>query len=135
MQNSKEPQSEAQPNGSAPCNMMTNLFGRQQDIANASLGQSTCENNTDNSFYPTIYQEPYVANTLPVQVSSYTVGLTNQRKHSTFPEKSTSTTKLLCIISQGSKPKITSLSYASYFQGIHVNCLFLTITELYSFMT
>lgn len=94
VQNRKEPWTEAQPNGSAPCNMMTNLFGRQQDIATATLGQSTCENNTDNSFYPTIHQEPCVGSTLPVQVSGYTVGLINQRKCNTYTEKSTTTTKL-----------------------------------------
>lgn len=82
------------PNGSAPCNTMTNLFGRQQDIANATLGQGTCENNTDNSFDPTIHQETRVASTLPVQVCGYTVELTYQRKYDTFPVKFTTTTSL-----------------------------------------
>ena len=94
VQNRKAPWSEIQPNGSAPCNTMTNLFGRQQDIANATLGQSTCENNTDNSFDPTIHQETCVASTLPVQVCGYTVELTNQRKYGTLPVKSTTTTSL-----------------------------------------
>lgn len=83
-----------QPNGSAPCNAMTNLFGRQQDIANATLGQGTWENNTDNSFDPTIHQETRVASTFPVQVCGYTVELPYQRKYGTFPVKSTTTTSL-----------------------------------------
>lgn len=94
VQNSKAPWSVMQPNGSAPCNMMTNLFGRQQDMANATLGPGTCESSTDNSFDPAIHQEACVASTLPVQVCGYTVELTNQRKYGPFLVKSTTTTNL-----------------------------------------
>lgn len=78
VQNSKEPWREAQPNGAASCNTMTNLFGRQQDVANATLGQIHVKTILTIASILPIHQEPRGARTLPVQVSGYTVGLTNK---------------------------------------------------------
>lgn len=77
VQNSKEPWREAQPNGSVPCNTMTNLFGRQQGSSSATLGQGTCKNNSNKSFYTTIHQES------SVQILRQCRCLANTVKHTT----------------------------------------------------
>lgn len=68
MHSIKEAWSEAQPNGFAPCNMMTNLYSGRQATAKAALGWSQFENNTNDNFYSTISQEQHILSTWPEQV-------------------------------------------------------------------